>query len=522
MVMTGMDTTMAAASANINVVSASCEKGKTVTVKVKVSTSVDMAIYQYYLNYDSSILEYQSGDHDAKKKGQLTILKDSASGTSQTLSFTFKALAVGTSKITISGAMVCPSDPKNGDELPVTISNGSVTVKAPYQASTNANLKSLSVGQGTISPAFKKDTYNYTLSVGGGVDRVTVSAVAEDSKAKVSISGNTSLKAGDNVVTITVTAEDGKTKKTYKITVTRAKPSPTMSPTPTLSPTPTATPTPGIEVPVGDGKLTLSDVITVEYPEGYEEDEFEYEGITVQALKSLAGDLTLVQLSDGKLYLYCPADGSFVPYRVISEQKRTYTIIPKPVSAVVPEGFTETKTTLHEEEITVYAANENAEYFLVYAMNWDGKSGWYCFDTVEETLQRYDTSESGEIEVTPTPSPEPSPVPTDTPSPTPTEAMAAPGESETVTPTPEVKETAISRPMETWILLGTSGGLLVLTLLFLGLFIREKNRHVESVEASSAEEVRISAAELEGAATVEEVKIAAAEKAEEKKNENGD
>ncbi len=46
----------------------------------------------------------------------------------------------------------------------------------------------------------------------------------------------------------------------------------------------------------------------------------------------------------------------------------------------------------------------------------------------------------------------------------------------------------------------------MLTLVFLGLFIREKNRHAESVEAGAAEEVRISAAELEGAVAAEETK----------------
>ncbi|MDO4317780.1 MAG: cadherin-like beta sandwich domain-containing protein [Lachnospiraceae bacterium] len=487
----------AAASAAIKVASVSCEKGQTVTVSVTVSTTVDMAMYQYTLSYDTAVLQYQSGDADGESAGTLRIIKESASGTSQTLKFTFKSLAVGSSKVSVSDYIVCPTDIAYDDSLPTTVTNGTVTVKAPYQASTNANLKSLSVGQGSLSPAFSKSVYEYAVSVGGGVDRLTVSASPEDSKATVKVSGNTNLKEGANTVTIKVTAEDGKTTKTYKIIVTRAKPSPTPSPTPSLTPEPTATPTQGVTVAVGEQTLTLSDVITAQIPEGFEETTFEYENVTVPALRSLSGELLLVQMDDGKLYLYRPADNGFVPYQVITAIQKTYTVLPLPASETVPEGYIETVRTIGAEEVTVYVNSEDSESCLVYAMNWNGDCAWYRYDGEEATMQRvfFDAQ------------PQPgtgTPVPSGTPTPKPSQtAPDGNGSADGSLSGGAEESSGKLSDMELWTLLGLSGVLFCLMLLFLSLYLHERNRHAESVDAGDAEEEHISLADLETAAVAE-------------------
>lgn len=90
------------------------------------------------------------------------------------------------------------------------------------EKSKNNNLKSLTVTPSGLSPMFNKDTTSYKLTIGSGIDTVKVDAVADDEKATVAVSGNTSLKIGQNTITIKVTAED-KTVKTYKIVVTKEK-----------------------------------------------------------------------------------------------------------------------------------------------------------------------------------------------------------------------------------------------------------------------------------------------------------
>ena len=87
--------------------------------------------------------------------------------------------------------------------------------------SSDATLKSLSISGQTISPAFDKDTTSYTLTVPNGTKSIDVSAIANDSKATVTISDNAkNLKEGVNPVKVTVKAENG-TTKVYTINVTR-------------------------------------------------------------------------------------------------------------------------------------------------------------------------------------------------------------------------------------------------------------------------------------------------------------
>lgn len=94
------------------------------------------------------------------------------------------------------------------------------TIKIYRMLSSNANLSSLSSTDGLITPAFDKDTKDYTLTVPYEVENANVTAVKEDSSANVVINGNTGLQVGTNNATITVTAEDG-TINTYNLVITR-------------------------------------------------------------------------------------------------------------------------------------------------------------------------------------------------------------------------------------------------------------------------------------------------------------
>lgn len=76
--------------------------------------------------------------------------------------------------------------------------------------SNNANLKSITLSNGGIS--FDKNKTNYDISVNSDVNNIEVNAITEDSKAKVTVSGNKNLKVGNNKIEIKVIAEDGSSK----------------------------------------------------------------------------------------------------------------------------------------------------------------------------------------------------------------------------------------------------------------------------------------------------------------------
>ena len=112
---------------------------------------------------------------------------------------------------------------KNTFDVVVTAENGSkktykVIVTKNDNRNKNNDLSSLTVSGLTFD--FNKNTTSYTLSAEHSIDKVEISAKAEDSKAKVSGTGSKTLKDGKNTFSVTVTAEN-ESKKTYNIVINR-------------------------------------------------------------------------------------------------------------------------------------------------------------------------------------------------------------------------------------------------------------------------------------------------------------
>lgn len=98
------------------------------------------------------------------------------------------------------------------------VKNEAVARAVSYQYSSNNYLKVLEVTGYKID--FNKDTSEYKITVSNDVTDLDIKAIAEDSHARVEITGNEKFKVGRNVVTITVSAEDGTTRE-YKLIVNR-------------------------------------------------------------------------------------------------------------------------------------------------------------------------------------------------------------------------------------------------------------------------------------------------------------
>ena len=86
-------------------------------------------------------------------------------------------------------------------------------------------LASLSASEGTLEPAFSKETLEYTLTVGADVETVDITAVAENKQNKVTVKvGETTYRRGENVAVaadeeITITCGSKSNTKTYTVTV---------------------------------------------------------------------------------------------------------------------------------------------------------------------------------------------------------------------------------------------------------------------------------------------------------------
>ncbi|MCO5949745.1 cadherin-like beta sandwich domain-containing protein [Mucilaginibacter flavidus] len=117
----------------------------------------------------------------------------------------------------------------------VTAQDGVTTktysIKFTRLPSSNANLTSLALSSGTLTPVFAAGTISYTASVSNTTASIKVTPTVQDAGATVKVNGTTvvsgtasaalPLVVGPNTITTVVTAQDGVTTKTYTVTVTR-------------------------------------------------------------------------------------------------------------------------------------------------------------------------------------------------------------------------------------------------------------------------------------------------------------
>ncbi len=97
--------------------------------------------------------------------------------------------------------------------------------------STNANLSSLLLSNGSLSPAFSTGTESYTASVSNSIGTITITPTTQDGNASVTVNGaavasgsasaSIALAVGETSIPIVVTPQSGTPTKTYTVAITR-------------------------------------------------------------------------------------------------------------------------------------------------------------------------------------------------------------------------------------------------------------------------------------------------------------
>ncbi len=86
----------------------------------------------------------------------------------------------------------------------------------------------------------------------------------------------------------------------------------------------------------------------------------------------------------GNLQVLASDDELFIEYA------GKYKLIDPPADVKIPSGYTKTRIILSDISIGVYAPEQlDSEFYLIYAENELGEAGFYQYDKVERTMQRY-------------------------------------------------------------------------------------------------------------------------------------
>ena len=184
------------------------------TVNVYFTVDADEAIgdVEAYISYDSDYLEFRlASSNVAGGDGVLKVsdVFSSVADTSKRYLIKFTALQPGTTQISVMNQpkVYCA---ENAQQMSVSSTVTWLTVSPAVEASDNTRLGSLKISPGTLTPAFDPEIYVYRASVTEEIQSIYVSALPEDEKARVTVSGNAPLYTGENIVHIFVTAETGK------------------------------------------------------------------------------------------------------------------------------------------------------------------------------------------------------------------------------------------------------------------------------------------------------------------------
>lgn len=319
--------------------------GEELSIEVKISTDSKIGSLEAYLDYDHKLLEYLTGaDGVTGGNGTLkiadTITEEDV--LSKSYQITFRAKKKGTCILEFSELPVV-FEADTEEAMSVSYEDISIQVTKAKVLSNNTALESLQVSPGTLEPSFAKNVREYKVFLGADTDRITVSAVPEDSQASVSVRGNEALVEGENLVFVVVEAPSGKKKK-YRIYVQ---------------------------------KETKEE----EEPEEETETEPEEPGKEKTASKESKEDFRIIEKNGA----------------VVLKNRTKYTLVSPEEDVEIPAGYVKTKLILYGVTVNAYTLEQDLEndFILMYAKKDGEEPQFYQYDRAEKTMQRFHDALSG-------------------------------------------------------------------------------------------------------------------------------
>lgn len=403
---------LAAANISVSVNKSNVKVGDTVTVTLSItsgygaqgvlkkSSGVLGGSSDEYFTIGAGVGDVQSFSYKATSVGSCTFSIQEPLDDTTDVDGGTPSIGVGSATVTVTSASSNNDSNSNKDNKDNSGSNTGNDSNAnkdnenkEEKKSSNASLGSLVISAGTLSPEFSASTKDYTATVDYSCSSLAVTANPADSKASVtSVTGNDSLEVGENTVSVVVTAEDGSTS-TYNIVVTRRAED---------DPENADKQDNWKKFDINGTEWTMvNDIPEDVVPEGFEHSKTVIDGLEYNTIHGTFGDITLVYLqseSGNGLFVYDAAQNAAYEFvRINSESHFIVVLLPKVDD--VPEGYNEISLSIEGKGVaTAYQTkaektdDKTKDFYLVYAMNDNGESGWYTYDSVDGTYMRTELS----------------------------------------------------------------------------------------------------------------------------------
>lgn len=384
----GMFALNVSAAASITVSGGEYNVGQSVSIAVKISNDDPIMTAQITVNYNSSVLTLKSvsGAEYTTGNGTINIVDDNFSTAtkdvktgSYTLNFT--AVAAGNSNISVSTSIADKNLAKS-----TASASAAVTVVTP-KPSSNANLASIKLSSGSLSPAFNANTTSYSATVKYSVDTITITGAVADGGATYVGGGTFGLEVGNNERSLTVTAADG-TKKTYTVNIKR------MTEQETADAEQAARDADPLLVIIdGADYKIVNDLTGITVPAGFTQGTATRKESEIAVLNDEAGKYQLCWLVDANgengAFYSRDSEDNFTKLVHINANGKMYIVEPLGDYGTMPIGFILSKCSIDGTEIdAITYEDENLREFYVLNCYVGGTTGYYRFDTVEGTMQR--------------------------------------------------------------------------------------------------------------------------------------
>ncbi|MBD5544408.1 MAG: cadherin-like beta sandwich domain-containing protein [Lachnospiraceae bacterium] len=283
--------------------------------------------------------------------------------------------------------------------------------------SSDADLKLLHPYPGSLTPSFSPEVTEYSfLLEDNNMASVGLDVEAADKKAKIiAMSGFSNLKVGENLAVLTVKAEDG-TTKSYRVRITRNQGEVEADQVETPEPV-----TAEGYIATGQENFVVHGSFPEEMlPDGCTKVEYIYKGNYIDAAYFDEGELMLLYASEadgsnGDFYVYYSGSNEFFGFVPIKSSNGLVVFpVQYPTGIPIPNYFVEASVELSgktvagylvsesafeeeqeymdmeiQEEESAYTLPEITDYFLFFGISSNGNKGWYLYDTIEHTCQRY-------------------------------------------------------------------------------------------------------------------------------------